>query len=293
MTTNATLNIKRTVTGDGIVLKDGAVTDGIHAITQATNDGKLHVGKNGILTINLKNSNLSDDQINRQSKNASIDNLNAAVRVNTSGSFTSDANAKITINVGTGRGIVFSSRNMSFDAGASTNYITRGDPGMSGLDGKGNPVMTNWIDNNLGIKNVFRLGENNTFTFVGRDAFMLGNRATFHSGKNSVVNVHTYGLGNAIDIGTISSSDANDPNADFGLNVDEGSTVSFISDGKNRGGNYNQNNYVALGGGGQINVMKDATLRVILTGRGSSDLNDDINIASYDPKLSPKIYVGN
>ncbi|MBB1078918.1 hypothetical protein H5S09_03925, partial [Limosilactobacillus sp. STM2_1] len=77
------------------------------------------------------------------------------------------------------------------------------------------------------------------------------------------------------------------------LNIDSGSTVQFLSEGKNGGGNYNQNNYVALGGGGKIMVMKDATLRVILTGRGSSDLNDDINIASYDPALSPEIYVGN
>ncbi|MBC8743891.1 YSIRK-type signal peptide-containing protein [Lactobacillus sp. Marseille-P7033] len=276
---NATLNIRRTATGDGIVLKDGAVTNGLNFITQSTNNGKLTVGKNATLTINLKNSELSGDQIKSTQKGDKLDNLNAAVRVNTSGSFVTGENAHITMNVGTGRGIVFSERSTSGVASSNDNYVSRGESGANGLNDTGNDKIGPWVQRNSAVKNTFKLGKNSTFTFVGRDAFMLGNRATFNSGEGSVINVHTYG--NAIDMGGFSS-----------LNIDPGSTVSFISDGKDAGGDYHTNNYVALGADGKINVLKDATLRVILTGRGASALNDDINIASYG-NYDPKIYVGN
>lgn len=279
---NATLTVKRTVTGDGIVLRDGAVTDaGIKSITTATSNGNLHIGANGSLNIDLKGSDMTPAQI--KAMTSGIDTTNAAVRVNTSGSFTSDENAHININVGAGRGIVFSERDTGINTNNNDNYISRGDPGMSGTNDPGNPMMTNWINNNPAIKNTFKLGDNNQLTFVGRDAFMLGNRANFNSGKGSTVLVHTYGQGNAIDMGQLST-----------LTIDPSSTVSFYSDGKkDSAGDYNQNNYIALGGGGDIEVLKDATLRVILTNRGTSGLNDDINISSYDPNLSPRVYVGN
>ena len=253
----ATLNINRSVTGDGIDLG---------------RTGAMNVGINGALNINLKdaqNKNMTETAI-------SMDNANAGIRAIDNGTFTTGDSAKVTINAGHGRAIVF---NEPFGGNASVQVW----------------IMPNWENGRTGDHsrqaaghtNTVTLGDSTQMAITGRGGLVLGYNATFTTGNHSIVTMDNYGNGEGLLM---------DANAK--VYVSPHSQLLMHSNGKDTG-SYDGGNYIGLGQNAQFRVEHDATFRyqLVNAGKGINGgkklYSDNFNIISQVNGAHPLVYVGN
>ena len=253
----AILNINRSVTGDGIDLG---------------RTGAMNVGVNGALSINLK-----DAQNKNMTETAtSMDNANAGIRALDNGTFTTGDSAKVTINAGHGRAIVF---NEPFGGNSSVQAW----------------IMPTWENGRTGDHssqaaghtNTVALGDSTQMSISGRGGLVLGYNATFTTGDHSVVTMDNYGNGEGLLL------DANGK-----VIVSPHSQLLMHSNGKDTG-SYDGGNYIGLGQNGQFRVEHDATFRYQLVNAGQGinggkkNYSDNFNIISQVNGAHPLVYVGN
>lgn len=257
---NASLTTTRNQNGHGIVLTGG---------NNHVGQGTLSVGKNATLNITLKNGTATGAETNMDPEDA-----NTAVWAAHNGNFTTATGAKVVINAGHGRGIVFDepfggTRNHQV-ATPSDWYRNRYDVGQQ---------------NESGANNTFKLGDFTDFKMLSRDGILLGNNATMNTGEHSKVSLENYGNGVGLD-------------ADAQANIVIGPHTDFEmrSDGKNHSGIWNAGNYIGLGENAQFTVAHDATFRFKLTNAwNGSSLNyaDNFNIVSVRRDSNPTVNIEN
>ncbi|WP_304203425.1 YSIRK-type signal peptide-containing protein, partial [Lactobacillus intestinalis] len=257
---NASLTTTRNQNGHGIVLTGG---------NNHVGQGTLSVGKNATLNITLKNGTATGAETNMDPEDA-----NTAVWAAHNGNFTTATGAKVVINAGHGRGIVFDepfggTRNHQV-ATPSDWYRNRYDVGQQ---------------NESGANNTFKLGDFTDFKMLSRDGILLGNNATMNTGEHSKVSLENYGNGVGLD-------------ADAQANIVIGPHTDFEmrSDGKNHSGIWNAGNYIGLGENAQFTVAHDATFRFKLTNAwNGSSLNyaDNFNIVSVKRDSNPTVNIEN
>lgn len=274
----ATLNINRSVTGDGIDLINGASTfvdDGttFGSTKQINENGTLNVGINSKLNINLKNAS----GLTRANEQAvSFDNAVSGVRAIDNGHILTGDSAQVTINAGHGRAI-------NFDEPFG---------GKSSVEPGSNP-MTAWYNNRNASRNknyaqtsnnTIVLGDSTQLSITGRDGILMGNRSKFVTGNHSVVKIDSVGNGAGL-LGDAFST----------VIVSPQSQLLLTSNGKDKSGHFSGGNFIGLGENGQFRVEHDATFRYRLINRGGSGnvYDDNMNIISINPDSHPEVYVGN
>ncbi|MBB1123213.1 mucin-binding protein [Limosilactobacillus albertensis] len=279
ITQGSTLNINRTITGDGIALINGTssfTNDGsTFGSTKPTNDnGTISVGTNAKLNINLKDS---ENASRANEQNISLDNASVGIRAeNGNGHLVTNDSANVNINAGHGRAIVFGEHfggksaihNVIFDAWQTPRV--------------GNHVgdFQNYTNNSS-----VNLGDSTKLNITGREGLLLGDRATFVTGDHSIVNINNKGNGSGLVLGNFSK-----------VVVSPQSKLLMTSNGKDCTGSYNNGNYIGMGDDGQFRVEHDATFKYTLTDRGDGKArpwDDNMNIISQSSTAHPLVYVGN
>ena len=290
---DATLNVNRSITGDGIVLTGGAASfqaDGSFGTTTKVGDkGTVSVGINAKLNINLKDAN-SASRANETSR--SLDNANSGIRAYNNGHLESGDSAEITINAGHGRAVnfgePFGGTTEVQKAAVSIENVGYGD------QFKGDSNIPVWYNSrnitsnsatSTDSNNSVVLADSTKMNITGRDGLVLGNRATFVTGNHSVVHIDNQGNGAGLLIDNFSK-----------VEVSPHSQLIMTSYGKNSSGGYWGGNYIGLGDNGQFRVEHDATFKYTLTGRNGGNntpYDDNMNILSRSSNARPEVYVGN
>lgn len=252
----ATLNINRSITGDGIAEPD---------------HGVVNVGINAKLNINLKDAQTASRS---NEKSSSLDNASAGVRILDNGTFTSGDSAEITINAGHGRAVVIDEPFGGTDAVAA------------------NTIMPGWENGRTGDKsaeaakhrNTMTLGDSTKMNLTGRGGIVLGYTATFTTGDHSIIHIDNKGNGEGLLL------DANSV-----VEVSPHSQLLMTSDGKNASGDFSGGNYIGMGQNAKFRVEHDATFRYRLTNSANNEKRpyaDNFNIISQASNTHPEVYVG-
>ncbi|MFR0608308.1 mucin-binding protein, partial [Limosilactobacillus balticus] len=252
----ATLNINRSITGDGINEPDG---------------GKINVGINANLNINLKDAQTAS-RANEES--SSIDNANAGVRILDNGTFTSGDSATINIHAGHGRAVVINEPFGGTSAVANNSSLEGWENGRTG-DKSAEAAKH---------KNTMTLGDSTTMNITGRGGIVLGYTATFTTGDHSIIHIDNQGNGEGLLL------DANSV-----VEVSPHSQLIMTSDGKNASGYYGGGNYIGMGQNAKFRVEHDATFRYKLTNAANNEKRpyaDNFNIISQASNTHPEVYVG-
>ena len=264
--TNATLNIKRSVTGDGVELLGG--TDA-NKKAIAGQYGTMMVSQNANLNITLKNGHDAS-----YASNTDIDNANTAIRALHNGNFETGTGATVNLYAGHGRGIVF-------------------DEPFGGTAAIKTDLMTDWArnrsvvgqQNEAGAQNQFKLGNYTAFNLLGRDGVLLGNNATMNTGENSTVNFDNFGNG----IGFQADAQAR-------LVVGPHTVFLMHSDGKDSSGHWEAGNYIGMGENGQFTVAHDAVFKFNVKNACQDNTHpyaDNFNIVSVKSDSNPTVNIEN
>lgn len=264
--TNATLNIKRSVTGDGVELLGG--TDA-NKKAIAGQYGTMMVSQNANLNITLKNGHDTS-----YASNTDIDNANTAIRALHNGNFETGTGATVNLYAGHGRGIVF-------------------DEPFGGTAAIKTDLMTDWArnrsvvgqQNEAGAQNQFKLGNYTAFNLLGRDGVLLGNNATMNTGENSTVNFDNFGNG----IGFQADAQAR-------LVVGPHTVFLMNSDGKDSSGHWEAGNYIGMGENGQFTVAHDAVFKFNVKNACQDNTHpyaDNFNIVSVKSDSNPTVNIEN
>ncbi|MEY8293665.1 mucin-binding protein, partial [Limosilactobacillus caviae] len=253
----ATLNINRSITGDGIAEPDG---------------GKINVDINASLNVNLKDAQTAS-RANEQS--SSLDNASAGVRILDNGTFTSGDSAKINIHAGHGRAVVINEPFGGTGAVASNTILGEWENGRTG------DRSTEAAKH----RNTMILGDSTTMNITGRGGIVLGYTATFVTGDHSIIHIDNQGNGEGLLL------DANSK-----VIVSPHSQLLMTSNGKNASGSYDGGNYIGMGQDAKFRVEHDAVFRYRLTNSMNNEKRpyaDNFNIISQASNTHPEVYVGN
>ncbi|WP_267866617.1 mucin-binding protein, partial [Limosilactobacillus reuteri] len=253
---DATLNINRSVVGDGI---------------EAPNNGVVNAGINSHLNINLKDAQTAS-RANEQ--DSSMDNASAGIRIYDNGTITTGDSAEVNIHAGHGRAVVV---NEPFGGTATIHNAGLGD----------------WENGRTGDKsaeaakhrNSMILGDSTKMNITGRGGILLGYTATFVTGDHSIIHIDNQGNGEGLLL------DANSK-----VIVSPHSQLLMTSDGKNASGYYGGGNYIGMGQDAKFRVEHDATFRYKLTNSANNEKRpyaDNFNIISQASNTHPEVYVGN